>query len=503
MAEAPGDRAPQAYFDTPERAERLQLVAHVARNTDIIPYVRGPEGAGKSAFAERLATIFRQETALVSLAGAVVADVPAAICEALGIAPDRWPAAAIDAASENGLMVLVDDVDRLDEQALEQLHALRAAGARLIFLGSQEPAALRGDWKLQLIDLPPLSKEQLKEFLEFIGDPRAVFLKDGELARLHRDCRGLPGCVAPGAVGAKPAQGQSSGPASRNLWRGAVFLAATAAVGLVLWQQDRINALFQPPAAPLQLAEQEIVPVDPVPARPSPPEEAVGHPGDADKASRSPQAEPAAVESGSAAAHGDSIAEGTADAVAAEPESSAVTTTEAAAQERPADTEALAQAPPEEEIAAVPDPATLPDEASAEPLEAGVVPAAKPPPSADGVAVQSPPAVETPPKPEATATPGPQGLDWLRARRADAMTLQLVGARDPAAIDAFIAKHALKGDYAVYERDLGGKPWFSLVYGDYPDRAAAIRARSTLPRALRKAWPRTFESIWQQLPPAD
>jgi DamX protein len=85
----------------------------------------------------------------------------------------------------------------------------------------------------------------------------------------------------------------------------------------------------------------------------------------------------------------------------------------------------------------------------------------------------------------------------LKSRDPARFTLQLVGSRDRAAVRKFAREHAIAEPHAVFERDLKGRPWYSLVAGDYPDRAAAIAARERLPKALGRSgiWPRTFGSI--------
>lgn len=89
------------------------------------------------------------------------------------------------------------------------------------------------------------------------------------------------------------------------------------------------------------------------------------------------------------------------------------------------------------------------------------------------------------------------GRDWLDSRDPGHYTLQLVGARDVAAVREFIRAHGIGPPYAVFERQLNGRSWYSLVAGDYPDRRAALAARDRLPAALggSDAWPRTFGSI--------
>jgi DamX protein len=91
----------------------------------------------------------------------------------------------------------------------------------------------------------------------------------------------------------------------------------------------------------------------------------------------------------------------------------------------------------------------------------------------------------------------PRAGNWLESRSPEHYTLQLVAARDRDAVQRFVARHGIKAPYAIFERRLDGRPWYALVAGDYPDRAAALRARDALPAGIRAAdvWPRTFASI--------
>ena len=94
-------------------------------------------------------------------------------------------------------------------------------------------------------------------------------------------------------------------------------------------------------------------------------------------------------------------------------------------------------------------------------------------------------------------TPVGTGRAWLNSRDAKRYTLQLVGARDRASIEKFIEDHSISPPFMIFERELDGRPWYALIAGDYPDRAAAIAAGERLPVALKNAgiWPRTFASV--------
>lgn len=100
-----------------------------------------------------------------------------------------------------------------------------------------------------------------------------------------------------------------------------------------------------------------------------------------------------------------------------------------------------------------------------------------------------------PPAEPAEVTGG--GSAWLQGRNPRHFTLQLLGAHDRAAVERFARERDVPMPHAIFVRTLKGKPWYSLVVGDYPSRAAAIAGRDRLPASAGgdKAWPRTFDSI--------
>ena len=127
--------------------------------------------------------------------------------------------------------------------------------------------------------------------------------------------------------------------------------------------------------------------------------------------------------------------------------------------------------------------------------------------AADGEAQRPPEVAEAGPAPVedrsvvASVKPRPSAAasasDWLNSRDAGRYTLQLVGATNRASIEKFVTIHNISAPFAIFERQLNGRPWYSLVAGDYPDRAAAVAARERLPASLKGAgiWPRTFASV--------
>ena len=100
------------------------------------------------------------------------------------------------------------------------------------------------------------------------------------------------------------------------------------------------------------------------------------------------------------------------------------------------------------------------------------------------------------------AKPSNSGLrreSWLLGQKASSYTLQLLGVQDEASIERFLRRHGLQEKAAYFRTMRDNRAWFSVVYGIYPDRAAAVEARSSLPGELRDSgvWPRSIASIHQ------
>ncbi len=96
-----------------------------------------------------------------------------------------------------------------------------------------------------------------------------------------------------------------------------------------------------------------------------------------------------------------------------------------------------------------------------------------------------------------TADDGPHGEDWLLAQEANAFTLQLLGTGKRQALLAFIERHALRDQAAYFSTEREGRPWYTLVYGIYPDRRSAQAAAAALAEKLRALhpWTRSLGSI--------
>jgi septal ring-binding cell division protein DamX len=613
------------YFDTPARAERLQLLLHLVRNAGEVIYLRAPAGAGKTRFAQRLLDALGDHTATVWVRASQDCDVAAVAVDQLGLTPEEispWPDAVMAGLSGQDLLVIVDDADRLGLEAVESLAVLHARGGRLLLVGQGGLAQTSGNWDLQFVDLPAFEADQTVAFLRSMSGAQAGRVTDDLAAGLHRASNGLPGPLLDalkGVLGKRETQ-PGARPVVANVperprqpawyWLASGALIFLLAAGLLF--EEQINSVFEPDQVltdrPAPVVVEAVEPTSPIkrspmdilPAAEAPREKAVSDlmpealtgsgnaPDESVKASVHPKVAPEPV----AAATSPDQATGTPDEVQPDAGSDKEDPLDAVMRDALAAADAgeapdpsanrpvvvadhlpdnkvspdsatpMEPAPPEvappvvEKIAAVPA-STIADSgqkavsAAPEPKVAAVVPA--PVESRDarqGAAVVgaepvvvTPAAVETTPEAaasdaddsgqagvveqktqrqavvpapvesrEAPDKPGvvrPQpaavvsqtaprhASDWLKSRAPGRFTLQLVGARDRNAVEKFVRDHAIEEPYAIFARDLKGKPWYSLVAGDYPDRDAAIAARGRLPSGLERSgvWPRTFDSI--------
>ncbi len=605
------------YFDTPARAERLQLLLYLVRNAGEVLYLRAPEGAGKTRFADQLLDILGDEMAVVWVSAGHDSDVAAAAVDQLGLSANDvspWPDAVMTGLTGQQLLVIVDDADQLGLEAVERLAMLHARGGRLLLVGQGGLAQTSGNWDVQFVDLPAFDAVQTTAFLRTQAAEHAARVTDDLAAGLYRAAKGLPGPLLDALNGVLGAGGGRIRGGAREvdegerraLWPWAFGGLVVILLSSVILFQDQVNALFEPPVrsesqpqtadvesprSP-QVAEQEspagpmavetlrteavsaLMPeidlpqlgreettaaLDAMPGaeEPTPPQpattavapqavssaEVAAPPGrdETDPLDAVMQDALAAAEAGRQApgnseetvpqATPEPAEDAAADEAASVERQADLTTpmqvaapTADAAQEKIPQPPAVGVEPsPAATAASTPAPKPLTDAAPAPDAKdvlaaAAVEQAAKNPPAqeatkqpADEEPRAGPAPVESRPPPAArppvvvartsAAAPSPSvakgGIRWLQSRAPGHYTLQLVGSRDRAAVQKFVRKHGIKQPYAIFERDLKGEPWYSLVAGDYPDRDAAIAGRTRLPRTLGRSgiWPRTFDSI--------
>ncbi len=127
--------------------------------------------------------------------------------------------------------------------------------------------------------------------------------------------------------------------------------------------------------------------------------------------------------------------------------------------------------------------------------------------ASEAVAAMAPPVnVETPkpvkkePAKKHAKKAALQGIAWLESRNPKHFTLQIMALSQLSGVKKLMQKYPVlqqKAQYFSMQRQ--GKPHYVIVLGDYPSRAAAEKMRKTLPKALAKAWIRSFKILQQQI----
>ena len=96
---------------------------------------------------------------------------------------------------------------------------------------------------------------------------------------------------------------------------------------------------------------------------------------------------------------------------------------------------------------------------------------------------------------------GIHNSQWLAQQNPEHWTLQILGARDPATLLSFAKAHKLGEDTAWYSTELKGRPWYVLVHRLYSNRDTARQSITSLPAELQKArpWAKSIKSIQQAI----
>ena len=102
-------------------------------------------------------------------------------------------------------------------------------------------------------------------------------------------------------------------------------------------------------------------------------------------------------------------------------------------------------------------------------------------------------------KQKTTLTNGLYGQNWIKQQNKNHFTLQLLGTHQEKTLPAYLKKYSLKNDAAIFKTKRNNKNWFTLIYGQYPTKAAAQLAATQFPKGVSKPWVRSFASILPSL----
>jgi DamX protein len=484
-----GDVGPDGPFLlTPQLGQRLNLLLHLVQYSDLMLVVTGVRGAGKSALLARLLADAgpRWRAAVIAGDDELEPDLLLARIATAFELPDRGGQTdrmVVLEAYLQGLrkgstrpVLAVDQAHLLPAASLDQLARLagerKRLGLAVVLLG--EPPLLErvgrsvGSALLHVIDIPPLSEEQVAEYLElrvgWAGLKGRNPLRGEAVRVLQKTSRGLPGLLNPAArqflANRAEAAGRGFLGRLRPLARGGGHRLALAGAGLGLaivvggtaWL---LSGPIETPAPTVALGSEAA----------EPPRGSSAPPGDTRPA-------------GPPAPRIEIVTPGRAPVPVTPP---------------PA-------APP-----VAPPPAEPPAPAEKAPSEPAASKAEPPvPPSPPSAAQQSPPvAPATPARPPSPAAEPRRGADeaWLLQQSPESYTVQLFGSHDRQAAERFKGSQRLKDRVAIYRTSRGGKDWYVAVLGSYSTREAAQRAIQGLPAEVKRQnpWPRSLGSVQESI----
>lgn len=495
-------RTPGFRFFTPKRKPVLAELHHLARYSNQLLVVTGPEGSGKTLLRQALVASSNKESVqCVVLSAREFSSEDALlgyVCQAVSadgrdVGSLLQKSQASDAVGIQ-LYLVVDDAEELEPSALSMLAEIAEAGqsAPRVFLFADESRiapALQSlqtspeDGVVHLAALQPLDLAETRDYLgqrlEGAGQGLEL-LADEQVTAIHKRSQGWPGGINAAARQVMlEAMEQAPIAAAARATRGGLPVRTLAALALVAlgvgfaWymgerpKEPETTVLALPEPIPeVRLSgeaavEPSLPPTAPLPAGAAPIVDS----------SSSPQPSVAAADTAPDISAPES------------PASAATTVPPVLTQDAPA----VVGAPVKPIVVEEPQEAAV---AATEPPP--VVAPAKPPVAASPV---------EPPKPAATANGGVRNTQWYRQQSASRYAVQLLGTRSEQAATAFVKTHAQLSDIGYFATEHQGAPWFVVTQGSYGGRQAAQAGVADLPQALRnsKPWPRSFGDIQKSL----
>ncbi len=496
-------RVPGFKFFPAQRKPVLGQLHHLARYSQLLLVVTGPEGSGKTLLRQALfASTNKQsvQSVVVSARGAGdAAGILRQVAQTLNVARPEVDAILNQvvqlALTGQEVYLLVDDAEQLDDSAQEALLALAAGtpeGRPHVFLFG-EPSMIAGleelsgdEERFHVIELQPYTEEETREYLaqRLEGAGRGIELFSAQqISDIHESSGGWPGIINQVARDAmieamiasrsavkRPSMGFKM-PKKHVLAIGAVVIVAVAAAVLI---PGRDKAPTAPNGDQGQLPLGQAAPkgggnpsIDFAGSSQPMPLPLVGQ-------SQPVMRGPLAEEAGGITEGDDGGAPAVDGGVANPP---TVTTT------APPEGASSGSAPAQR-------PTPAPSVATAKPAP---VQAPKPAP-----APAPKPAAKPAEKPVTVAKAAP-GSSWYASQPGSNYVVQIVGTSSEASAQN-VAKE-LGGEARYFKKTLNGKPLYVVTYGNFPSHAAATAAIKNLPAKTQagKPWPRTVASVQQEV----
>lgn len=490
-------RVPGFKFYPAQRKPVLGQLHHLARYSQLLLVVSGPEGGGKTLLRQALVASTNKQSVQSVVVSAKGASDPASILRLLaqGLQVQRGDLPSILAQvgqlalTGQEVYALVDDAQDLSDAALSSLLSLAAGNAEgrpHVFLFAESGILSRleqlagGEECFHVIELQPYSEEETREYLALRLDGAGQgieILSDAQVAAIHEQSGGWPGAINRVAhetlIEAMLADRRAAGRKgfAWNLPKKHLLALLVVSLGvLAAWMMQGREASEEnvPVIAQLPL-DQTATPVPatgaavPDKAAPSIQFEGASQPmplplvGEAQPVIRQPLAQAAGLSSAeeSDGAAGESVIDLPAPAPVA-----------------PVTPAPVAVAPP----VVVPEPVKPAPAPAQAPAPAPVKPAAP-------VAAAQPAAVS----------------GWYATQAGSRYTLQILGSRSESGAQAFVREHG--AEYHYFRKQHQGQPLYVVTYGSFATRDAAQAALRGLPAKVQagKPWPRNFAGIQQEI----
>ena len=502
-------RVPGFKFFPAQRKPVLGQLHHLARYSQLLLVVTGPQGSGKTLLRQALVASTNKQTVqsvVVSARGAGdSAGLLQQVAQALNVAQAEIGAILKQvvqlALTGQEVYLLVDDAEQLDESALEALMALAAGapeGRPHVFLFGESSMIAQLDQlsleeeRFHVIELQPYTEEETREYLEqrLEGAGRGIELfTANQISDIHESSEGWPGninqvardamieaMIASRSAVKRPSMGFNM-PKKHVLAISAVVVVAVAAAWLMPGRSKT-------PTTGAPANEQAQLPLGQGSPQSggAPAVEFAGNTqpmplplvGNSQPVMREPLAEAAG-----------GITEGD-DGVPVEGSSATPPTVTTIAPPTGV------PAGPAPTPAAKPTPAPT-QVATAKPAPAPVAKPAPAPAPAKPAAVAAKPAE----KPATGAKAA--GGTWYAGQAPGNYVVQILGTSSETAAQSFVKEQG--GEYRYFKKVLNGKPLYVITYGSFANRDAAVTAIKALPAKVQagKPWPRTVASVQQEL----
>ena len=519
-------RVPGFKFFPAQRKPVLGQLHHLARYSQLLLVVTGPQGAGKTLLRQALVASTNKQSVqsvVVSARSANdAAGVLAQVAQSLNVAKAEVPA-ILSQVVQLGLTgqevyLLVDDAEQLGESALQALLELAAGtaeGRPHVFLFG-EPSLIAGldaleteEERFHVIELQPYTEEETREYLEqrLEGAGRGIEVFTAEqVADIHQNSEGWPGninqvardtlieaMIASRSTAKRPSVGFKM-PKKHVLALSAVVVVAVGAAVLMPKKGDQ--PATGAPAEQAQLPLGQGKPSNAQSNNGGPAIEFAGSSqpmplplvGQSQPVMRGPLAESTGMNEGEES--------GPAGNTALQPPTVTTIAPPAGAEAGPAPTPAQPIQPSQTLASAQP---VAPAHQSVAPAASKPVAPATKPVTEVATAKPAAPAAKPAEKPATNPAAAPAGGGWYASQAPGNYVVQILGTSSEATAQAYVK--AQGGDYRYFKKNLQGKPLYVVTYGSFSSRDAALNAIKALPAKVQagKPWPRTVASVQQEL----